>query len=300
MGTPQFAVPALGSLINSSNHQVVAVFTQEPKSQDRGLRTKASPVHELAQTHKVPVYTPRTLKDLATDLLIKSIEADVIVVAAYGFIVPKNILEAKRYGCINIHPSLLPKYRGAAPLQRTIINGEIKTGVCIMQMDEGLDTGDIMLQEEFLIDQRTAFHALHDKCALLGAKMLIDTLDQIESLPKIKQNNDNVTYAHKLSKEEGKIDWNQSAYQIDCKIRGMNPWPGTYFYYNDKTIKIIEADYKESDSAEPVGSVISDELEVSCGSGILIIKKLQQSNKNPLFTAEFLRGLPIVVGSLLQ
>ena len=182
-------------------------------------------------------FAPGELRENAISEM--SNDADVIVVTAYGFIIPKTILEAKKYGCLNIHPSDLPKYRGAAPLQRTIINGENKTAVCIMQMDEGLDTGDIIIKEELAISNKITFTELHDKTSKIGARMLVHVLDNIDKVTPFKQSNKGVSYAHKLSKEESKINWYEPAFLIDCKVRGMNPWPGIYFEYQGKKIKII-------------------------------------------------------------
>ncbi len=208
MGTPDFAVPALQKLIDSTKYNVVAVFSQAPKHKGRGMKLTNSPVHNLAIYNNIAVHTPKTLKNKDSSALIDSIDADIIVVVAYGFIIPKNVLEAKKYGCLNIHPSKLPKYRGAAPLQRTIINGEQESAVCIMQMDSGLDTGDIILQENFKLDPKITFTELHDKCANIGANLLIKTLDGIDMIPRIKQQQEGLSYAHKLSKDEGRVDWN--------------------------------------------------------------------------------------------
>lgn len=204
MGTPQFAVPTLLKLINCPSHQVVAVFTQAPKSNGRGLNAIVSPVHEVALQYNIPVYIPVTLKTKeVTDI----IEGDIIVVVAYGFIIPKVVLQSKKYGCLNIHPSSLPRHRGAAPLQRTIIEGDTKTSVCVIQMDEGLDTGDIILQKSFSLSPRITLVDLHGKCAEYGADLLLEVLNNIDNLLRIPQFMEGITYAHKLTKEEGKIDW---------------------------------------------------------------------------------------------
>lgn len=298
MGTPEFAVPALKKLI--THHEVTAVFTQQPKAKGRGLNLAKSPVHQLAFEHQIPIYTPSTLRNDETINLINKVNADIIVVIAYGFIVPKAILEAKKYGCLNIHPSDLPRHRGAAPLQRTIIEGDRKSSVCIMRMDAGLDTGDILMKEDFDLGERTTLKELHDKCANLGAELLIKTLANIDNIVPTKQLSDGVTYAHKLTKEEGKINWHDSAYSIDCKIRGMNPWPGAYFSYNDKIIKILEAEYLNTNHSFTPGIVISDKLEIACGSGILQVKKLQQESKKALNIEEFLCGTNILKDTILK
>jgi len=299
MGTPEFAVPALTKLINF-DHQVVAVFTQKPKAKGRGLNETKSPVHQLALTHQIPVYTPSTLRNEEAASLIYNVTADIIVVIAYGFIIPQNILEAKKYGCLNIHPSDLPRHRGAAPLQRTIIEGDRKSSVCIMQMDAGLDTGDILMKEDFDLPSRITLQELHDKCANLGAELLVKTLANIDDIVPIKQLSNGITYAHKLTKEEGKVDWQLSAYAIDCKIRGMNPWPGVYFSYNNKIIKILEAEYFDKSHDFTPGTVINENLEIACGKGILVIKKLQQEGKKVLNIEEFLRGTNILIGAVLE
>lgn len=295
MGTPDFAVPSLQSLLDHDQHEVVAVFTQSPKAKGRGLKEIASPIEQLARIYNIPVYNPRSIKTLETKELIDSIEANIIVVVAYGFIIPKDILSSKKYGCLNIHPSQLPKYRGAAPLQHTIINGEKETAVCIMQMDEGLDTGDIILMQQFDLPANITLPELHDKCAKIGAKLLLEVLNKITILPRTKQTREVGSYAGKLSKEHGRIDWKQKAFQVDCKIRGMNPWPGTYFEYQNKVIKILEASYQnKAHNMLPGEIIISDNknIEVACNDGIVIIKKLQLPGKKAMNAEEFLRGMP--------
>ncbi len=300
MGTPDFAVPAFNKLIETKNHEIVSVFTSSPKPKGRGLANCYSPIHQLGLKNNIPVFTPRTLKTKEIQETINSIEADIIVVVAYGFLIPPAILAAKKYGCLNIHPSLLPKYRGAAPLQRTIINGETQTAVAIMQMDEGLDTGDIIVQEIFAVPPRITLPLLHDKCAKKGADLLIKALDNIDILPGIPQSLDGDTYAHKLSKEEGKINWQESAWQIDCRVRGMNPWPGVYFYYQNKLVKILETDYQDAVHNHPVGTVISNKLHIACGEGVLHIKRLQPAGKKSMTAEEFLSGYPVLIGTIIE
>lgn len=291
MGTPGFALPALQELIDSKNHNVTAVFTQRPKAKGRGMRLSNSPIHDLADKYNIPVHAPKTLRNDEAQELIDSIDADIIIVVAYGFIIPKNILEAKKHGCLNIHPSKLPKYRGAAPLQRTIINGEKETALCIMQMDEGLDTGDIILQKNLKLDDRITLLELHDNCAKIGGELLIEVLDNIEKLPRIKQSEEGLCYARKLSKEEGKIDWNENSFAIDCKIRGMNPWPGVYFEYDGKIVKIISATCTEKKHDFLPGKIMGKNCEVACGSGTLIIESLKPEGKKQMLAADFLRGI---------
>jgi len=299
MGTPQFAVPALKSIIDSKKHEVVAVFTQRPKAKNRGMKEENSPVHDLALKHNIPVYTPNTLKNSDALDLINSMTADIIVVVAYGFIIPQAILEAKKHGCLNIHPSKLPRYRGAAPLQRTVINGEKETAVCIMQMDAGVDTGDIILEKHLNLSAKITLQELHDICAQIGSELLIEVLDNIDTLPRIKQSETGASYAPKLTKEEGRVNWQESAYRIECKVRGMNPWPGVYFEYEDRLIKILAANYVNLEHTLTPGTVMNKELHIACGEGVLVIEKLQQAGKKPLAVEEFIRGVPIQPGTKL-
>lgn len=296
MGTPEFACPALTGLIESPDHQVVAVFSQSPKTQGRGLKLLKSPVHTLADSGGIPVYTPVTLKNEAADELIKSIAADVIVVAAYGFIIPENILKAKKYGCLNIHPSKLPRYRGAAPLQRAIIAGDKETGVCIMQMDEGLDTGDILMEQLVTIGEKTTFMQLHDECAAIGTRLLLEVLDNIDTIKAVPQKEEGVVYAPKLSKEESKIDWNQSAFAIDCKVRGMNPWPGVYFEHQGKKVKIIEAQSLKINHSYIPGHMLNNKgnfLDIACRDGLLRLLKVQPEGKKIMTAGDYKNGIKI-------
>ncbi|RTK92326.1 MAG: methionyl-tRNA formyltransferase [Rickettsiales bacterium] len=291
MGTPEFAVPALQNLIQHKEHNVKAVFTRAPKTQGRGMKLCNSPVHDLALKYNIDVHTPKTLKNQQALDLINSIQADIIVVVAYGFIIPANILNAKKYGCLNIHPSRLPQYRGAAPLQRTIINGEKETSICIMQMDEGLDTGDIILQKNIDLSTKITLQELHDQCANIGGELLLKTLANIESLKRIKQSEHGVSYAEKLQKEEGKVDWHKSSYVIDCMVRGMNPWPGVYFQHDNKIIKIIEAESFDKEHKSVPGTILNIDFEVACGSGILKIKYLKPEGKQKMLATDYLRGV---------
>lgn len=293
MGTPEFATPALRALINSK-HKVVAVFSQKPKARGRGMQIMPSPVHQLANEHNIKVYTPETLRNEEAEQLISSIDADIVVVTAYGFIIPKNILESKKYGCLNIHPSKLPKYRGAAPLQRTIIDGERETAVCIMKMDVGLDTGDILMEKDFLISDKITFKELHDECAQMGADLLLQVLENIDNIKPRKQSEEGIVYAHKLSKEESKIDWQESAFVIDCKVRGMNPWPGVYFEHQGKKVKIIESEYLDIQHEYEPGSILNDNpkfFEIACGKGILRISKVQPEGKQIMDAKDWQRGI---------
>lgn len=291
MGTPDFAVPALKALLNS-DHEVVAVFTQAPKPKGRGLIMTPSPVHAIANQHNITIYNPPTLKKVEYYKQALDIDADIIIVVAYGLIIPEVILSAKKYGCLNIHPSKLPKFRGAAPLQRTIMSGDKETAVCIMQMDAGIDTGDILLQEEFPIAPVISLQQLHDLCANKGAKLLLDTLANIENLPHVKQSEEGASYAHKLTKEEGEINWSEDAEVIERKIRAMNPWPCAYTICQDMQIKILEAKPHLKHHNLTPGAILRKEEMVACGNGLLEIQLIQKPGKKAMSFADFLRGAP--------
>lgn len=280
MGTPDFAAPSLQALL-ASPHKVVAVFTAPPKPKDRGMKLTPSTIHAIAESASIAVYTPTTLRSPEVLQQIDDIEADIIIVVAYGFIVPKHVLESKKYGCLNIHPSKLPRFRGAAPLQRTIIEGDKETAVCIMQMDEGLDTGDIILREDFPIAEDITLQQLHDICAKKGARLLLQTLEGIETLPRTQQSNNGLVYASKLKKEEGLVDWSESAVVIERKVRGMNPWPGVFFEHEGIMVKILKA--KEVSNAQSTGFV------KQCGKGFLELEQVQKPGRGVVTGAEFLR-----------
>jgi methionyl-tRNA formyltransferase len=287
MGTPDFAVPSLQKLITA--HDVACVFTAAPKPKGRGMRITKSPVHLLSETNNIPVYTPTSLKSHEVQIQIDSINADIIVVVAYGFIVPKKIIESKGYGALNIHPSKLPRFRGAAPLQRTIIEGDLDTAVCIMQMDEGLDTGDIILQEDFTIPKDITLQELHDICANKGADLLIQALDNIGTLKRTPQKTEGVSYAHKLTKEEGLIDWHLSATELERKVRGMTPWPGVFFEYKDMMVKILNAQVHNTHYTLKPGTIIPEDSLIVCDEGALRIEFVQKPGKGPISFEELLR-----------
>lgn len=300
MGTSAFSLPILKILLNSE-HEVIAIFTAKPKPQGRGLKLSPSPIGAFAADKNIPIYTPDSLRKPEVFDLIDNIEADIIVVVAYGFIIPKNILWAKKYGTLNVHPSLLPKYRGAAPLQRAIINGDDKTAVCIMQMDEGLDTGDVILSEELTITPRMTLIELHDICANIGAKLMLEVLNNIEKLPRYKQDNKGIVYAHKLTKEEGLINWSKEAKIIDCQVRGMSPWPSAYFNYRNIVVKVLEVYQSDIIHSNEPGKIIAEPLVVACGSNTALnIVKVQAAGSKALSAAEFVRGIRLKIGDGLD
>jgi methionyl-tRNA formyltransferase len=303
MGTPDFSVPSLESLI-LSHHDVGFVFTQPPRARGRGQNTKLSAVHAVAQKHNVPVYHPTSLKkDLESQEFIASQELDAIIVAAYGLMLPEAVLSAPEYGCLNIHASLLPRWRGAAPIQYSILSGDEKTGITIMQMEKGLDSGPIISQIEMNINENTTSSSLHDDLSLLGAKLITQTLDIIEKEKKVVskiQNEDLVTYAPMLKKSDGEVDWSKSSLEIHRQIRALNPWPGVWTVTQDgKRIKIIEAWPEDLDSSFPPGSLFDKDGRVSCGEkSCLKLITVQPENKSKMDIVSALNGQYLSVDSV--
>lgn len=300
MGTPDFAVPSLKALQEDPNHEVVAVYTAPPKPKNRGQKVQKTAIHLYAEAQHLDIYNPTSLKSEEVQQQIIALQVDVIIVAAYGFIIPQIILDAKKYGCLNIHPSKLPRFRGAAPLQRTIIEGDKESAICIMQMDAGLDTGDILTQESFAIDDKLTLQELHDYTAKRGAELLIETLNNIDHIEAQPQKEDGLVYAHKLTKEEALIDFHKTAWQINCQIRGMNPWPGAYFKYKEENIKILAAKIIKQQHNYKAGTIIDDKLSIACGTDILQIEKLQKPGKKAMQRSEFLLGNNLEQGYLIH
>lgn len=296
MGTPEFAVPALASLIKATEHHVMAVYTQPPRPAGRGQADRPSPIQQLAESHHIPVYTPLSLRDKATQEAFTQLNADVAVVAAYGLILPEPILKGCRFGCLNIHPSLLPRWRGAAPIQRSIMAGDTKTGVAIMQMDKGLDTGDILALETTPLPGNMTAGELHDQLAIQGAALLLKTLASLESIIPTPQAKEGVAYAEKIRKEEGHIDWNQTTKHIACLIRGLTPWPGAFFIHQNERIKVFGVDPAPNNQKSSPGTVLNDQLTVACADGALRITRVQRPGKGVMDTAAMLRGFPIAKG----
>ncbi|ABR48935.1 methionyl-tRNA formyltransferase [Alkaliphilus metalliredigens QYMF] len=303
MGTPEFAVAPLHSLIGNQ-YDVVAVFTQPDRPKGRGKKLQSTPVKELALAHGLMLYQPIKLRESSVVEIIKSLEPDVIVVVAYGQILSKEILEIPTYGCINVHASLLPKYRGAAPIHRAIIDGEKKTGVTTMYMDVGLDTGDMLLKKEVLIGADETAGELRDRLMALGADTLIKTLNQVQrgTLVGEKQNDLESSYAAMLDKGLGQINWNQSAEAIRNLIRGTIPWPMAYTTYLGNRVKIWKSRIEESEVSGKPGEILKVEksgIFVKTGQGTLVIERIQFSGKKPLDVREYLAGNTIEKGVLL-
>lgn len=304
MGTPDIAVPTLKALIQSK-HNVVGVVTQPDKPKGRGKAIGCSPVKETALQYDLPIYQPVKVREESFVETIKEIAPDVIIVIAFGQIIPKSILDLPKYGCINIHASLLPKYRGAAPIQWAIIEGETKTGLTTMCMEEGLDTGDMLLKEEVDIAGDETGGSLHDKLAQLGGSLILKTLDAVENgtMVRIKQDDSQSTYVSMLDKKMGYIDFSKSAEEIERLIRGLNPWPSAYTCLDGKTLKIWKADVLKEERAGETGEIVEvrkDAVLIKTGMGTLALKEVQLEGKKRMETEAFLRGYDIHVGTILK
>jgi methionyl-tRNA formyltransferase len=300
MGTPDFAVPGLAALVEAG-HEIACVYSQPPRPAGRGHRVRPSPVHRFAEERGISVRTPRTLRGPEEQEAFRALDLDAAVVAAYGLILPRPVLEAPRLGCLNIHGSLLPRWRGAAPIQRAILEGDRETGITIMQMDEGLDTGAMLLREAVPIGPRTTASELHDTLAGLGARLVVNALDGLASgtLSPVPQPADGVTYAAKLHRDEGRIDWTRPMAAIDRQVRALDPWPGVWFDAGGERIKVLEAEPVPDAPRAAPGTVLDDRLTVACGDGAVRARKVQRAGKAPVDGAAFLRGFRLPEGSVL-
>ncbi len=302
MGTPDFAVDTLKCLADS-RHEVVAVFTQPDKPQGRKQVLSAPPVKQTALELGIPVYQPEKLREKSVVDKIIDLKPDIIVVAAYGQILSREVLDAPKYGCINVHASLLPRYRGAAPIQWSIINGDEETGITIMKMDEGLDTGDIILQERIRISEDDTADSLFDRLAVLGGPLALKAMDEIEAgtATYTKQGED-ASYVKMIKKEMGELDFNRPAVELSRLVRGLNSWPCAYSFIKDKQLKIWESKAAETavDSAVP-GQIVSCEggLTVACGEGALVLTEVQLAGKKRMSASDFVRGYRDLEGTVL-
>lgn len=292
--TPEFSIPTLHKIFNSK-HEIVAVYTKQPKEQGRGMKLQNTPIHNEALKLNIPVFTPKSLKKQEEWEKLKSFNADIFVVVAYGLLLPKEILNIAKYGCINIHPSLLPRWRGAAPMQRALLSGDKKTGVCIIILGEGLDDGDILAKEEIEITNTTTLEDLHDNLSKIGADLMLKCLNNIEKDKKIiatPQAENGLTYAYKIEKEEGKIDFNKNIEELDLLIRTLATTTGTYFEYNNERIKVLKAIFEKNDTKNfKNGNVIDkNEFSIKCNNGIMYPLTLQREGKKALSVEEFVRG----------
>jgi methionyl-tRNA formyltransferase len=302
MGTPDFALQTLQGLIDAGC-KMVGVYTQPDRPKGRGKHLAAPPVKELAQKNDIPVYQPLKLRQTDAVAELKALAPDLIVVVAYGQILPKSVLEIPANGCINVHASLLPKYRGAAPINKAIINGETETGITTMYMDVGLDTGDMLVKKTLSIGPEETAGELHDRLASLGRETMEETLRQLcaGTLKREVQDDEQSTYASMMKKEDGRIDWSRSAQEIHNHVRGLAPWPGAYTTINGKPLKLAETSQETAEGLP--GCVIAADKNgvcVACGSGSLRIRQLQLSGRKRLPAADFLRGCPLQVGAMMK
>ena len=295
MGTPDFAVPTLVELA-TRGHEIAAVYTRAPKPAGRGMDVQRAPVEQEARRLALAVHTPRTLKDEEAQAAFRAHNADAAVVVAYGLILPKSVLEAPRLGCFNIHASLLPRWRGAAPINRAIIAGDAESGVTIMKMDEGLDTGAIAMAERTPIGTDITAGDLHDALSRLGADLMLRTLAAAErgSLTLTPQPDKGVTYAEKISKNETRIDWSKPWKQVHDHVRGLSPFPGAWFEMDGVRIKALRSTKGEGSGA--AGTALDDKLTIACGAGAVRFTQVQRAGKQPMSADEFLRGTPVKPG----
>ena len=304
MGTPDFSVGTLEALVEAG-HDVCLVVTQPDKPKGRGKEMQFTPVKEAALKHGIPVFQPRRVREPECVEELRKYNADVCVVIAFGQILPKEILELTPYGCMNVHASLLPAYRGAAPIQWALISGEKVTGITTMQMDEGLDTGDMLLKVEVPITSEDTGETLHDKMAAAGAALAVETLEQMEkgTLTPEKQGETTTPYAKMLKKEMGNIDWSKPADEIERLVRGMNSWPSAYTKWDNKVMKIWKAAVEDKNTEAAPGTIVKvtkDNFAVQTGNGLLVVKELQIPGKKRMNADAFLRGYQIAEGTVLS
>lgn len=304
MGTPDFSVPLLSGLAEAG-HEIACVVTQPDRAKNRGKRVQFTPVKERASELGIPVMQPERIKGNEVFLeAMKKYQLDIAVVVAYGQLLPKEVLELPRFGCINVHASLLPRLRGASPIQRAIVDGEEKTGVTIMQMAEGLDTGDMLAKVETSVERKN-YEELHDELSIMGARLLLETLPLIEAgnITREKQDDNLSTYAGMIYKADGKIDFSKDSKVIDRLIRGFDPWPGAFCSYDDVTIKLWSAEPLDTKSDILPGTILrvsGDGFEVACGKGTLLVKEIQIPGKKRVLVKDYLLGHKIEVGKVLR
>ena len=298
-GTPEFAAQALAAII-AAGHEVALVLTQPDRPAGRGMALQPSPVKKLALAHGIEVFQPLTLKDAEAQVKVAGIAAEVMVVAAYGLILPQLVLDMPKFGCINIHGSLLPRWRGAAPIQRALLAGDAETGVCIMQMEAGLDTGPVLLRGTFPIETKDTTTSLHNRLAALGARLVVEALGRLPLVAEA-QPLEGVTYAHKIEKAEALIDWQRSAAELDRHIRAFNPFPGAQALFKGQTIKLWQAmPVAGSGKNGQILAVDRKQIVVACGEGALAIQELQKAGGKRLPVQQFLAGNTLQVGDCLD
>ena len=304
LGTPDFALPCLKALAEAG-HEIACVYCQPPRPAGRGHKPRPSPVQALAEQRGWPLRTPTTFKDPAERDAFAALGLDAAVVVAYGLILPAAVLDAPRLGCLNLHASLLPRWRGAAPIQRAILAGDAVTGVTVMQVDAGLDTGPMVLREELAIGPETTGATLHDALAELGAQLMVRALDGLDrgDLAAAPQPAEGVTYAAKLTRDEARLDWRQAAARLERQVRAFDPWPGAFAVLPrdgaPERVKVLRASLAEAPAGARPGAVLDDRLTVACGEGALRLERVQRAGKRPMTAAELLRGFPVPPGTRL-
>lgn len=294
MGTPDFSVPVLDALVEAG-HDIAAVYCQPPRPAGRGKKDRPTPVHARAEALGFEVRHPVSLKDAQQQAEFAALNADVAVVVAYGLILPQAVLDAPRQGCLNIHASLLPRWRGAAPIHRAIMAGDAQTGVCIMQMEAGLDTGPVLMREATDIGAEETTAQLHDRLSEMGAELIVQALTQLTNLTPVVQPDDGVTYAHKIEKAEARVDWTRPAVEVDQQIRGLSPFPGAWCEIDGQRVKLLAS--RVVDGAGVAGRVLDDSLRIACGEGAVELLRLQRAGKGAQEREIFLRGFPIAAGT---
>lgn len=295
-GTPDFSCLAFAALLDAG-HEIVAVYTRPPRQAGRGRRLRPSPVQALATQHRLCVRTPETLKDEDIQRAFCDLSADAAIVVAYGLLLPKQILDAPRLGCLNIHASLLPRWRGAAPIQRAIMEGDLETGITIMLMDEGLDTGPEILKRAIPIDPTATAGVLHDRLAELGGELIVEALEGLaaRTLSPVAQSAHGATYAEKIERDAGRLDWRRPAQDLARLVRALNPRPGAWFEVRDERIKVLAA--RALDGGGAPGQIIADPLTVACGTGALSLERLQRPGRGAMDVADFQRGFSLPPGT---
>ncbi len=296
MGTPDFSVPVLQALA-AAGHEVVAVYCQPPRPAGRGKKERPSPVQSFAQSRGLPVRHPLNFRDPAEIKSFTDLKADIAVVVAYGLILPQAVLDAPKFGCLNIHASLLPRWRGAAPIHRAIMAGDAQTGVCIMQMEKGLDTGPVLMCDETDILASDTTAILHDRLSDMGASLIVKALAELPDLTAVAQAVAGATYAAKIDKAEARIDWSKPAVEVDRLIRGLSPFPGAWFEVDGQRVKVLMSRLVAG-QGKP-GEVLDDSLRVACGAGAVQLLRLQRAGKGAMDAVDFLRGLPLASGKRL-
>lgn len=301
MGTPEFSVPVLDALVGAG-HEVLAVYCQPPRPAGRGKKETPTPVHARAQALGLPVRHPASLKGADAQAEFAAWQADVAVVVAYGLILPQMVLDAPRHGCLNIHASLLPRWRGAAPIHRAIMAGDTQTGICIMQMEAGLDTGPVLLRAATPIGTEETTGQLHDRLSQMGASLIVDVLSRLGDLEATPQPADGVTYATKIDKAEAAVNWSLPATEVDRLIRGLSPFPGAWTQANGQRIKLLASRLVTDEGAGQAapGEVLDDALRVACGTGAVQLLRLQRAGRGAQDADEFLRGMPVPKGTRFQ